>query len=124
MLLLSSLISLSKFKAFILEQGPSVPASLLLISLCHLVFHFSLNQCTLLTCELVFALGAPVEEKSPGGKLYSVHVGVLTLRQGIELSSKLPTATVSMLWVSRLELSGQHHEKSPGMCVYSWQGRQ
>lgn len=75
MLLLSSLISLSKFKAFILEQGPSVPASLPLISLCCLVFHLSLNRCTLLTHEQVFALGAPIEEKNPGGKLYSVCVG-------------------------------------------------
>lgn len=66
----------------------------------------------------------PVEMKSPGGKLYSVCVGVLTLRQGVELSSKLPTATVGKLWISRLELSKQHHEEAALGCAQlsGWAG--
>lgn len=44
MLLLSAHISLSKFKAFILERGPSVPASLPQTALRCLLFHLSSNQ--------------------------------------------------------------------------------
>lgn len=59
-----------------------------------------------------------MEVKSPRGVscILCVLGGVLTLRQEVRLSSKLPTAMVSTLWISRLELSKQHHEEaSPGM---------